>query len=105
MAKDNIIQFPTKHKQTAREKIDILERRVSEIQMENDIMRADIEYLHDAIKTNVGELHEILKELSVLAGFEKPIYSEGDNELDVMQNFFGEVEKLIEKLNEDKDDK
>ena len=98
MAKDNIIQFPTKHKQTTKQKVDILERRVAEIQMENDIMRADIEYLHDAIKANISELHDILKEISVLAGLEKH-----DNAF----NLFEDLEALFEEidLNEDKDDK
>ena len=97
MAKDNIIQFPTRHKQTVKEKVDILERRVAEIQMENDIMRSDIEYLHDAIKTNIGELHEILKEISVLAGLEK--YDNAFNPFKDLEVLFEEID-----LNEDKND-
>ena len=73
MAKDNIIQFPTKHKISNKAKIDTYERRVAEIEMENDIIRSDIEYLHGAMDKNVSELQDILKELSLLAGLEKPI--------------------------------
>ena len=45
MAKDNIIQFPTKHKQSSKVMIDIYEKRIAEIEVENDMMRSDIEYL------------------------------------------------------------
>ena len=73
MAKDNIIQFPNQKKISKKTKMDTYERRISEIEVENDIMRADIEYLSGAINNNVSELQDILKEMSILAGLEKPI--------------------------------
>ena len=73
MAKDNIIQFPNQRKVSKKAKMDTYERRISEIEVENDIMRADIEYLSGAINDNVSELQDILKEMSILAGLEKPI--------------------------------
>ena len=43
MAKDNIIHFPTKHKPSSTAKVQAMEARISEIEIENDIMRSDIE--------------------------------------------------------------
>ena len=62
MAKDNIIHFPTKHKPSSKAKIQAMEARISEIEIENDIMRSDIEYLSGSINKNVSELQDILKE-------------------------------------------
>ena len=84
MAKDNIIQFPTNHKPSSKAKIQAMEARVSEIEIENDMMRSDIEYLSGAINKNVSELQDILKEMSLLAGLEKPIV-EFKGDLDDMQ--------------------
>ena len=73
--KDNIIQFPTKHKPSDKAKLQMLEIRVSEIELENDMMRSDMDYLSGAINRNVKELEDILKEMSLLAGLEKPLWS------------------------------
>ena len=91
MAKDNIIHFPTKHKPSSTAKVQAMEARISEIEIENDIMRSDIEYLSGSINKNVSELQDILKELSILAGLEKPIIEfkgEGNLEdMDIEFNF------------------
>ena len=71
--KDNIIQFPTKHKPSDKAKLQMLETRMAEIEIENDMMRSDMDYLSGAINKNVSELQDILKEMSLLAGLEKPI--------------------------------
>lgn len=71
--KDNIIQFPTKHKPSNKAKLQMLETRMAEIEIENDMMRSDMDYLSGAINKNVSELQDILKEMSLLAGLEKPI--------------------------------
>ena len=96
--KDNVIQFPTKHKASSKAKMDMMERRICEIEIENDMMRSDIEYLSGANNKNVSELQDILKEMSVLAGLEKPIVEfkgEGNLEdleiefnFDQLNNFF-----------------
>ena len=39
MAKDNIIQFPTKHKPSSKARLQMLEARIAEIEIENDMMR------------------------------------------------------------------
>ena len=108
MAKDNIIQFPTKHKQSSKTKIDMYERRVAEIEMENDIIRSDIEYLHGAMDNNVSELQDILKELSLLAGLEKPIVEfKGEGRLEdfEVEFNFSQLDNLINNpKNEDDND-
>ena len=108
MAKDNIIQFPSKHKISNKAKIDMYERRVAEIEMENDIIRSDIEYLHGAMDKNVSELQDILKELSLLAGLEKPIVEfKGEGRLEdfEVEFNFSQLDNLINNpKNEDDND-
>ena len=106
MAKDNIIHFPTKHKPSSKAKVQAMEARISEIEIENDIMRSDIEYLSGSINKNVSELQDILKELSILAGLEKPIMEfkgEGNLEdMDIEFNF-SQLDDLLN--NPDDEDK
>ena len=108
VAKDNIIQFPTKHKQSTKAKIDMMERRISEIEIENDMMRSDIEYLSGAINKNVSELQDILKDMSILAGLEKPIVEfKGEGTLEDLElefNFSQLDDLLNTPKNEDDND-
>ena len=104
MAKDNIIHFPTKHKPSSKAKVQAMEARISEIEVENDMMRSDIEYLSGAIKNNVSELQDILKELSKLAGLEKPIMEfKGEGKLEDMDIEFN-FSQLDDLLNNPKDE-
>lgn len=104
MAKDNVIHFPTKHKPSSKAKIQAMETRISEIEVENDIMRSDIEYLSGAINKNVSELQDILKELSILAGLEKPIMEfKGEGNLEDMDIEFN-FSQLDDLLNNPKDE-
>jgi len=105
MAKDNIIQFPNQKKVSKKAKIDTYERRISEIEVENDIMRADIEYLSGAINNNVSELQDILKEMSILAGLEKPIveFKGEGNSLDDLEIEFN-FDQLNNLINNPKDE-
>ena len=104
MAKDNIIHFPTKHKPSSKAKIQAMEARISEIEIENDIMRSDIEYLSGSINKNVSELQDILKELSILAGLEKPIMEfKGEGNLEDMDIEFN-FSQLDDLLNNPKDE-
>lgn len=104
--KDNIIQFPTKHKPSDKAKLQMLEIRMSEIELENDMMRSDIDYLSGAINRNVKELEDILKEMSLLAGLEKPIMEfkgEGNLEdLDIEFNF-SQLDNLLNNNDEDEE--
>ena len=105
--KDNIIQFPTKHKPSDKARLQMLEIRMSEIELENDMMRSDIDYLSGAINRNVKELEDILKEMSLLAGLEKPIMEfkgEGNLEdLDIEFNFSQLDDLLNNKKDEDEE--
>ena len=104
MAKDNIIHFPTKHKPSSKAKVRAMEARISEIEVENDMMRSDIEYLSGAINKNVSELQDILKELSILAGLEKPIIEfKGEGNLEDMDIEFN-FSQLDDLLNNPKDE-
>ena len=104
MAKDNIIHFPTKHKPSSKAKVQAMEARISEIEIENDIMRSDIEYLSGSINKNVSELQDILKELSKLAGLEKPIMEfKGEGNLEDMDINFN-FSQLDDLLNNPKDE-
>lgn len=104
MAKDNLIHFPTKHKPSSKAKIRVMEDRISEIEVENDMMRSDIEYLSGAINKNVSELQDILKELSILAGLEKPIMEfKGEGNLEDMDINFN-FSQLDDLLNNPKDE-
>tara|TARA_R100001510_G_C7512166_1_gene111327 strand:+ start:167 stop:493 length:327 start_codon:yes stop_codon:yes gene_type:complete len=105
MAKDNIIQFPNQKKISKKTKMDTYERRISEIEVENDIMRADIEYLSGAINNNVSELQDILKEMSILAGLEKPIveFKGEGNSLDDLEIEFN-FDQLNNLINNPKDE-
>ena len=69
MPKDNIIQFPKTSIVHSREtKVHILEERVNELEVENEFVRKDIDYLQGALETNIRELQDCLKELSVMHG-------------------------------------
>ena len=106
--KDNVIQFPTKHKPSDIARMQILEARISEIEIENDIMRSDMDYLSGAINKNISELQDILKEMSVLAGLEKPIVEfkgEGPNLEDLEIEFiFDQLNDLIKNYPNNKDE-
>ena len=96
MAKDNIIQFPTKHKPSSKARLQMLEARIAEIEIENDMMRSDMDYLSGAINKNVSELQDILKERSLLACLEKPIVEfKGEGNLEDM-----EIEFNFDQLND-----
>lgn len=104
MAKDNIIQFPTNHKPSSKARLQMLEARVHEIELENDMMRSDMDYLSGAINKNVSELQDILKEMSLLAGLEKPIVEfKGEGELEDMDIEFN-FSQLDDLLNNPKDE-
>ena len=99
-----IIQFPTKHQPSSKAKLQMLEARVHEIELENDMMRSDMEYLSGAINKNVSELQDILKELSILAGLEKPIMEfKGEGNLEDMDIEFN-FSQLDDLLNNPKDE-
>jgi hypothetical protein len=68
MAKDNVIQFPNMQKYSKVEKARILQARLDEIENENVYMEKDIEYLQSALKKNLDEAENILKEFAIING-------------------------------------
>ena len=91
-----------------RNKSEIEQYRISEIEIENDIMRSDMDYLSGAINKNISELQDILKEMSMLAGLEKPIVEfkgEGPNLEDLEIEFnFDQLNDLIKNNPNNKDE-
>tara|TARA_R100000742_G_C4278924_1_gene102420 strand:+ start:1376 stop:1705 length:330 start_codon:yes stop_codon:yes gene_type:complete len=104
--KDNIIEFPTKHKPSNKFMLQTIEARIGEIELENDMMRADIDYLSGAINKNVSELEDLLKQMSLLAGLEKPIVELKEDEHGQMEFEFnlGQLDDILNNKNDKEED-
>ena len=63
MPKDNIIQFPRKEGASRPSRKAILENRVAELNIENEYIQSDLEYLGQQLDSNISELQVSLKEL------------------------------------------
>lgn len=72
MAKDNVIPFPNMQKHSRVEKARVLQLRLDEIETENGYMETDIAYLQSALKKNLDEAENILKEFAIING-ETPV--------------------------------
>jgi len=66
MPKDNIIQFPHKEGASRPSRKSILQNRVAELNLENDYIQSDLQYLGDQLEINCKELEVSLKELEKL---------------------------------------
>tara|TARA_B100000497_G_C7615032_1_gene369358 strand:+ start:743 stop:1042 length:300 start_codon:yes stop_codon:yes gene_type:complete len=66
MSKDNVIQFPIKKGGGRPSKKIILENRLAELQVENDYMQGDLDYISDQLEINLAETHEVLRQLESL---------------------------------------
>ena len=66
MSKDNVIQFPIKKGGGRPSKKIILENRLAELQIENDYMQGDLDYISDQLEINLAETHEVLRQLESL---------------------------------------
>ena len=66
MSKDNIIQFPTSHKPSRKTKLDVYKHRLKELEVENEYLTGDIDYLSVQLETNLDEMNVILKEMKKL---------------------------------------
>ena len=64
MAKDNIIDFPNKRKQSVKQKASMLQSRLEELSVESQYITEDIQYLTEALKKNEAEVNEIALQLS-----------------------------------------
>jgi len=63
MPKDNIIQFPRKEGASRPSRKSILENRIAELNIENEYIQSDLEYLGQQLDSNISELQVSLKEL------------------------------------------
>lgn len=66
MSKDNVIQFPQKKGGGRPSRKIILENRLQELQVENDYLQNDLDYLSQQLEDNLAETQEILKQLEKL---------------------------------------
>ena len=66
MSKDNVIQFPIKKGGGRPSMKIILENRLQELQVENDYLQNDLDYLTQQLEDNLAETQEILKQLEKL---------------------------------------
>ena len=66
MSKDNVIQFPQKKGGGRPSRKIILENRLQELQVENDYLQNDLDYLAQQLEDNLEETQEILKQLEKL---------------------------------------
>jgi len=60
-----------KDEQTIQEKSQLLQARLEEIEVENKYMNDDIDYLSNALKRNIEEASNILKEFALINGLAK----------------------------------
>jgi seryl-tRNA synthetase len=67
MAKDNIIDFPKKPKQSVKQKASMLQSRLEELSVESQYITEDIQYLTEALKKNEAEVNEIALQLSKIS--------------------------------------
>ena len=63
MPKDNVIQFPTKHKVSKKTKLEVYNARLVELSVENDYIDSDINYLSEQLTTNLEECELLLKKV------------------------------------------
>ena len=66
MPKDNIIQFPRKERASRPSRKSILEARIAELNVENEYIQSDLEYLGQQLDTNIAELQVLFREMESL---------------------------------------
>jgi hypothetical protein len=66
MSKDNVIQFPIKKGGGRPSRKIILQNRLAELQVENDYMQGDLDYISEQLEINLVETQEILRQLESL---------------------------------------
>ena len=63
MPKDNIIQFPTKHKVSKKTKLEVYNARLAELSIENEYLNSDLDFLSTTLDTNLEECELLLKKI------------------------------------------
>jgi len=63
MPKDNIIEFPNRFQGREPDRKQILQNRLKELQVENEYLNQDMDFISEQMEGNLAEIREILVEL------------------------------------------
>ena len=63
MSKDNVIQFPNRFEGREPNQKQILQNRLKELEVENEYLNGDMDFLGEQLDNNLAEIQEILHEL------------------------------------------
>jgi len=63
MPKDNIIEFPNRFQGREPNRKQILQNRLKELQVENEYLNQDMDFISEQMEGNLAEIREILEEL------------------------------------------
>jgi len=63
MPKDNVIQFPTKHKVSKKTKLEVYNARLAELNVENEYLNSDLDFLGATLETNLEECSVLLQKI------------------------------------------
>ena len=66
MSKDNVIQFPDRHSERGVDKLDMIENRISELELEIEFLDGDIEYLQQQLESNHNEVEQLFLQVEKL---------------------------------------
>lgn len=66
MPKDNIIEFPNRFQGREPNRKQILQNRLKELQVENEYLNQDMDFISEQMEGNLAEIREILEELQYI---------------------------------------
>ena len=66
MPKDNIVQFPDRFEGREPNRKQILKNRLGELEVENEYLNSDLDFLSDQLDKNMAEASELLHELQLI---------------------------------------
>jgi predicted nuclease with TOPRIM domain len=66
MPKDNILQFPDRFEGREPNRKQILKNRLGELEVENEYLNSDLDFLSDQLDKNMAEASELLRELQLI---------------------------------------
>ena len=66
MPKDNIIAFPDRFEGREPNRKQILKNRLGELEVENEYLNSDLDFLSDQLDKNIAEAGELLHEMKLI---------------------------------------
>tara|TARA_R110002096_G_scaffold210408_1_gene397757 strand:- start:334 stop:630 length:297 start_codon:yes stop_codon:yes gene_type:complete len=66
MPKDNIVQFPDRFEGREPNRKQILKNRLGELEVENEYLNSDLDFLSDQLDKNIAEAGELLHEMKLI---------------------------------------